>query len=154
MKIAILITIISAILFYFFRNKRNNEKLVIGNLSNFDEFISKLIDSKSNDSFLIISIKDTDKFIQFKYYVEEGLEIDFPLVTNEQKQKRNLLINYCKRNKLYFKINKSSDGQHEFLDIYLKAEKKELMDTVKKIYIDIYNVNPSTEFKINGDFGN
>ncbi|XDD52964.1 hypothetical protein AB3N62_10770 [Leptospira sp. WS4.C2] len=154
MKTAILIIIISTILLYFFRNKENNDKPIIGNLSNFDEFISKLIDSESNDSFLIISIKDTDKFIQFKYYVEEGLEIDFPLVTNEQIQKRNLLINYCKRNKLYFKINKSSDEQHEFLDIYLKAEKKELTDTVKKIYIDIYNVNPSTEFEFNGDFGN
>ncbi len=138
MKIIVTLITLLSILILYLLFKNPEQKPILGNLRDFDKMINNLIESKNQESFLIIQISNSTNFIQFKYYEEDGLEIDFPLVTNEQKENKDRIIKYCDDKRLNYKINKGSDEISEFIDIYVKSDTEAQIKIVKQIFKDIY----------------
>jgi hypothetical protein len=147
MNLLVTLLALISILILYLLFKKPKEKPILGNLDDFDKMINSLIESHNPEAFLIIQISNSINFIQFKYYEEEGLEIDFPLVTNHQIENKDRIIKYCDDKRLNYKITKGSDKTSEFIDIYVKSDKEEQIKFVKQIFKDIYQVNENTIFE-------
>ncbi|TGL59918.1 hypothetical protein [Leptospira jelokensis] len=141
----ILIVVIVLILIYFTFGfyLQTSIPLVEGSLVDVDENLTKLIAKNDYDSFLVIQISHDDEFVQFKYSEEDGLLIDFPLVTDNQKAKTNQILSFCKREALEYEF--LNDEEDQQIDIFPKGNQDQLVQIVKSILTEIFGVSEGTK---------
>ncbi len=138
----ILVIILILLLLFFFLPKPNRN-LTPGFLNDVDSFLAKLIENNHDDSFLIIEIAENKDFVQFKYSQNEGLLIDFPLVSESQKKYKHRILRFCENNQMTYEYNdKEEDGA---VDIIQLGDKDQLIELVKSILMDIFEVDDKKE---------
>ncbi|MBL0350425.1 MAG: hypothetical protein IPP68_08620 [Elusimicrobia bacterium] len=108
-----------------------------GGFSDIPRFVGKLAKEKTYDPFLIVTIENTDHFIQFRS-TPDGIEIDFPLITDRQKSREEVIRSAGKDLKLRLDVNKSADGADSFLDFYLKSTPEELSRVILIFFQKVY----------------
>ncbi len=105
--------------------------------------------STNEYSFLIIKIQGTYDFIQFTGDTK-GVQLNFPLITEEQKQHEAAFNNVSKKLNLKVIENKGSDGSR-FLDIDINGNANEISNTIKSFIKNLFNVDQSTSLEFEYD---
>ena len=121
-----------------------------GFISDIPKSIEGLVSSTHDQVFLIITVTETNEFAQLS--ASEGkTQLDFPLITTEQKQRKSDIINICKELGLELTINTGTNGA-EFLDYELQGTPEEISNIVVKVITKLFNVTPTTPlgFQTNG----
>lgn len=103
---------------YFFANELSLSSYVQG-----------LMNAPNQDGVLIISISGTSNFVQFTGGFK-GVQMDFPLVTSEQKEFRSSVERVAGSMNLSSVINIGTDGS-EFLDFDLHGSPAEVSNLVE-----------------------
>ena len=144
MKILIAISAIIILgAFLFVRSKQSQViPKIQGRLKNLEENLSKLMGSNNGHAFLIVEVSGTEDFIQFSGDVK-GAQLDFPLVTDHQKEMEAQIRQSAKNQNLAIIENKGSDGSR-FLDIDIDGSPSEIAEISKGLLVSIYGVNEST----------
>ena len=144
MKILIFISAIIILgAFLFVRSKQSQEiPKTQGSLKNLEENLSKLMGSNNGHAFLIVEVSGTEDFIQFSGD-DKGAQLDFPLVTDHQKEMEAQIRQSAKNQNLAIIENKGSDGSR-FLDIDIDGSPSEIAEISKGLLVSIYGVNEST----------
>lgn len=144
MKILIVIfAIIILGAFLLVRSKQNQEiPKIQGSLKDLEANLSKLMGSNNDHAFLIIEVSGTEDFIQFSGD-DKGVQLDFPLVTDRQKEMEAQIRQSAKNQNLAIIENKGSDGSR-FLDIDIDGSPSEITEISKALLKSIYRVNESS----------
>jgi hypothetical protein len=141
MKVYLLTFLIVIILFAISQFLKKSKK-VQGTMSNILSYIDKLIKSTKNDSFLIIIIKDTNDFIQFTK-TDNGVKLDFPLVTQSHKDLENQFRDICSKYSLNIIESKGTDGTR-FLDVNIQGSSYDITKINQSILTDLFKINSTT----------
>jgi len=144
MKILIVIFAIIVLgTFLLVRSKQNQEiPKIKGSLNELEENISKLMGSNNDNAFLIVEVSGTEDFIQFSGD-DKGVQLDFPLVTERQKEMEAQIRQSAKNQNLAIIENKGSDGSR-FLDIDIDGNPFKIAEISKDLLKNIYGVNESS----------
>lgn len=143
---SLIISFVFIILWFFIFPHKIELPEKIGSIDEFTIFLSDLENANNEDAFLIITLKDTDDFIQLKYFESYGFEIDFPLVTPMQKENESKIREVCKNLYLPITENLGTDGSL-FLDIYIQPKEVKISETVIKLFEQIYSADRKSLFK-------
>jgi len=108
-----------------------------GNFLDIPTFIAELEKTKTYESFLIITVADTPNFIQFRT-TPDGIEIDFPLSTQNQKDHETLVRAAGKGLNLKLVEHKGTGGI-VFLDYYVKATPEEVSKVISDLFKRVYS---------------
>lgn len=130
---------------YSSMNKIEEVVPVHGSLSDVKRYISGLMDAKGENGVLIITLLGTTKFVQFSGG-HEGVQMDFPLVTDEQKTRKNSILAAGKDLGLVHIINKGTDGS-KFIDFDLTDTSSGISKTIRGMLIALYEANETTPFE-------
>ena len=111
--------------------------------------ISALLESTADDAYLVIGIAGSNDFVQMSGYLGTA-ELDFPQLTDRQKQLRPKIEKVCGELGLDLVVNVGSDGS-EFLDYELPKSADEIARIVRSILSLVYEANDQTglEFEAN-----
>jgi hypothetical protein len=115
---------------------------ITGWLREIEDYIHKLMSGDNDTAFLVIEISGTEDFIQF-LNDEKGVQLDFPLVTDRQKQLEERLRQEALEQNLELLENNGTDGM-QFLTIFLKGSWSEIAQSIESLLINIFGVNANT----------
>jgi len=147
-----LIVIAIMVSFYIYRNSTKGMKditisketeTIVGNVSDIERNISRLMNSDYENAFLIIYIFGTEDFLQFTGDAQ-GVQMDFPLITARQKSIEKRFRNIAKIQSLKIDDNQGSDGSG-FLDIELNGEASDISIKIQKFMLELYQINEETK---------
>lgn len=144
LKIGILLIVLVAVVIYFVIRPTTNSP-VQGLTIDIENYINGLVGVPNEDGVLIITISGTSKFVQFNgggY----GVQMDFPLVTQEQKSMRASIEAVGKEMDLVAIINLGTDGS-EFIDFDLDGSPSEISNIVESFMAKLYGTNESTQLE-------
>jgi hypothetical protein len=144
LKIGILFIALAAVAIYFVIRSTTNSP-VRGSTIDIENYIDGLVGAPDEDGVLIITISGTSKFVQFNgggY----GVQMDFPLVTPEQKSMRASIETGGKEMGLVAIINLGTDGS-EFIDFDLNGNPSEISKIVESFMAKLYGTNQSTQLE-------
>ncbi len=151
MKIFIIIlAVVILAIFIFGRSKKAAElQKIEGKLEDIEDSINKLMCSKNDHAFIIVKISDTDDFIQFSGD-EKWVQLDFPLVTDRQKNLEDKFGKVARKWDLEVIENKGSDGTC-FLDIDINGSPSEVSKVIEGVMKEVFGVDKNTglEFQLN-----
>ena len=144
MKILIVVFAIIILGAFLLVRSRQNQEIpkIQGSLNELEEHISKLMGSNNDNAFLIVEVSGTEDFIQFSGD-DKGVQLDFPLVTERQKEMEAQVRQNAKNQKLAIIENKGSDGSR-FLDIDIDGSPSKIAEISKDLLMNIYGVNESS----------
>lgn len=113
-------------------------------------FINELRNSKADDAFLIIKIDGTENFIQFSG-TSEVVQMDFPMITENQRTYEMRIKAYGKKHELEIVENLGTDGSR-FLDFDLSGSASLIATQIVTAFSDIFSVDSDRmlQFKFNG----
>jgi len=100
--------------------------------------IAGLMDSTDKRSFLIVEIANTKDFIQFSGSTDV-VQMDFPLVTQRQKDLRSDIEKACSELGLDLELTPGSTGE-EFLDYNLKGSSESISNTIRQVLERVHGV--------------
>jgi hypothetical protein len=145
MKIFIVIFAIIIIgSFLLVRSKQDGEiPKIQGSLKDIENNLNKLMSSNNDHAFLIVEVSGTENFIQFSGG-DKGIQLDFPLVTDHQKEIEAKVRQRAKDQNLVIIENKGSDGSR-FLDINIDDSSSKIAEIVKSLLKNIYGVSESSK---------
>lgn len=150
MKILIIICVCLIVALYLFLPSKKNKEIpkVHGNLKNIESYINKLMVSDNDNAFLIIRIAGTEDFIQFSGD-DKGVQLDFPLITDRQKELESHFRQSAIKEGLKIIENKGSDG-YLFLDIDIKGSPSEITKATGALLKRVFGVAESSmlEFQL------
>ena len=151
MKIIISIIVLILIVTIYSRiiRKPNSGTVTIGKSEIIETMIENLMKSTNKYRFLIITKHGSDDFIQFTGD-NKGVQLDFPLVTERQKNQESAFRDTSAKLNLEVIDNQGSDGS-SFLDINLKGNPSEISDTVKKFLGLLFDVDSNTKLEFTYD---
>jgi len=151
-KVLIIAGIVFAILAIAFLAMPRQYELFskLGTISDIQKNIEGLLSSNDEKAFLIITVTNTNQFVQFSAY-DKIVQMDFPMIKDEQKDRRQKITEFCKSLGLELTVNIGTDGS-EFLDYDLSGTPNEITSTIAQIISKVFNVSPTTElsFQTNG----
>lgn len=116
-----------------------------GDLRDIEGVLQSLRESENPQSFLIVSVLDTGDFIQFSSN-ESAFEMDFPQITDRQKELRERFEATCAGLGLQLSVNRGTDGS-EFLDYELEGEISVVSNVVRVVLTDVFGVGSSTSLQ-------
>lgn len=87
---------------------------ITGRLREIEYYIHNLMSGDNDTAFLVIEISGTEDFIQF-LKDEKGVQLDFPLVTDRQKQLEERVRQEALEQNLELLENNGTDGQKNVL---------------------------------------
>ena len=119
-----------------------------GSLKDIENFINSLMVSDNDNAFLILGISGTEDFIQFSG-VEKGVLLDFPLITDRQKELESHFRQSVLKEGLKIIENKGSDGTI-FLDIDINGSPTDISKTTGALLKRVFGVTESSmlEFQL------
>jgi hypothetical protein len=115
---------------------------ITGWLREIEDYINTLMSGDNDTAFLVIEISGTEDFIQF-LNDEKSVQLDFPLVTDRQKQLAERLRQEALEQNLELLENNGTDGM-QFLTIFLKGSWSEVAQSIESLLINIFGVNANT----------
>lgn len=119
-----------------------------GGFSDIQPFLHKLMHSQSPNAFLVIKVTDTADFLQFT--AANGiLQMDYPLITDDQKSHAEQLSAACKALDLTPKRNTGTDGS-EFLDCDISGTPSEMASIVQKVFETVFGVSKDQQLTFEG----
>lgn len=112
--------------------------------------VSGLLASAADDAFLVVTIAGSSDFVQMSGY-RGSVELDFPQITDRQKQLRPKIEAVCRDLGLTPRVTRGSDGS-EFLDYDLPSDAGAIADIVRRILLDVFEVSEASQlgFEWNG----
>jgi hypothetical protein len=149
LEIEVLLVVLAVIVTYFLKRPKSNDP-VRGSIIDIENYIKGLMETAEGDGVLIVTITGTSNFVQFTGGVS-GVQMDFPLVTSEQKSLQVSIESVGKEMALAAIINSGSDGS-EFIDFNLEGSPSEITNIVENFMASLYGTNQTTqlEFKTYG----
>lgn len=105
--------------------------------------ISRLLAANKEGAFLIISVDQSDDFIQFTAS-PDAVELDMPLVTDRQRQIASKLRDACAKSHLEVIANTGSDGT-QFIDCLITGSVGDISKNIRQILLDIFDVRNDSE---------
>jgi hypothetical protein len=147
MKIIIIsIFVVLAIWFVVSCTKKSDDHgKIIGSLKDIENKINLLMNGNNEQSFLVIEISGTGDFIQFTGD-KKGVQLDFPLLTENQKRMESKIRSIAKDQSLTVVENKGTDG-NKFLDIDLNGTPAAVSKKIKSFLEKLFDVNDNTKLK-------
>ena len=121
-----------------------------GNFSDIGPYFNALSDAKNNNAFLVVTIKGTEDFFQFKHYEDGTFEIDFPLITERQQSLEDRVKTAHSDLGLSYELTESSDGSR-FIDVYTKMTSEEISGAVKDLFRKVFLSTQATELTFHWD---
>jgi hypothetical protein len=118
---------------------------MIGTMKDIENKINLLMNSSNERSFLVIEISGTGDFIQFSGD-KNGVQIDFPLLTENQKRMESKFRGIAKDQSLTVIENRGTDG-NKFLDIDLNGAPADISKKIKSFLEKLFEVDENTELK-------
>jgi hypothetical protein len=115
---------------------------ITGWLREIEYYIHNLMSGDNDTAFLVIEISGTEDFIQF-LKDDEGVQLDFPLLTDRQKQLEERLRQEALVQNLELLENNGTDGM-QFLNMTLKGSSSEVAQSIESLLINIFGVNANT----------
>ena len=109
------------------------------------ESIRWLLTSQDSDAFLVISISGTDDFLQMKP-AGSGVELDYPQITERQKELRAEFERVCQNLRLPVRISHGSDGS-QFLDVDIKGSEEEITSAVRTMMVELFGFTDTQELE-------
>lgn len=143
--ITIIVLVVLGFVVYSSMNRTEETDPVKGSLNDVERFISGLMSAEGENGVLIITLSGTTKFVQFNGS-RKGVQMDFPLVTDEQKTRRDSILAAAKSLGLVHVLNKGSDGA-EFIDFNLTDTAPAISKTIRDMLSQLYEANEATEFE-------
>ena len=145
-KIVILIGIglICVIAFLVFVLRSSTATTIVGTSKDILQYLSELQFAQDDDAFLVVTLRGTPDFIQFKYSNGQ-FEIDFPLVSERQQSFEERIKSAC--SDIGLKIQVSDDSQ--FLDIYENSTAEKIAESVIRIFQEVYGATSSDQYEFN-----
>ena len=142
--------IILVVLFLGFRYLSPKRRLMCSKDGTFDDlsaYFQDLTAARKATAFLIISVKDTDKFIQFKYHRKivqrnaqsyQGVfEIDFPIITPYQKSIEKKFLAVCAEFELEV-AESPAHFRHRFHNAYVLGSAAEMGEVVTRMFMEVH----------------
>ena len=121
----------------------------LGTTSDIQTHIDSLMNSKNEYAFLIITLKGTLNFIQFTGD-KSGAQLDFPLITDRQKELKKTFKETANELGLNVIENKGADGS-DFLDINIHDSSKEIAK-ISIIFMErLFNITPNSKLEFEYD---
>ncbi len=148
MKILIFIFVCLIVVLYLFLPSKKVKVIpkIQGNLKDIENYINRLMVSDNDNSFLIIGISGTEDFIQFSGD-NKGVQLDFPLVTDRQKELESHFRQSAKKEGLKIIDNTGSDGSF-FLDIDINGSSAEITKVISALLKRVFGVTESSTLEI------
>ena len=142
MKIVILLTVLALIAYLLWPRSNYSE---VGRIIDLPKYFNLLQNSSPSFETLIISIKASDDFVQFSRD-GKNVEMDFPLVTPQQKALELKFRAVCKKQNLDIREVIGSD-ESLFLDADLPKATRDRANIVKNILTDVFDITESEKLK-------
>lgn len=146
---ALFLIIVLVVVAYWFWPRSNyagvEEMSKDGQLIDLPKYFNLYQSAASPYEMLIISAKGSEEFVQFS---REGsnVEIDFPLVTENQKSLESKFRKTCERQGLEIREVFGSDDTL-FLDADLPPSTEERAKIIKNILIDVFDITESEKLQ-------
>ena len=144
LKIGVLLVVLTVIVVYFLKRPTENSP-VQGSTIDIENYIKGLMGTIEEDGVLIVTISGTSKFVQFNGGAS-GVQMDFPLVTSDQKSLQVSIESVGKEMELEAIINLGSDGS-QFIDFNLEGSPSEISNIVENFMAKLYGTNQSTQLE-------
>ena len=109
-----------------------------------------LMASTRGDSFLIVTVKGTEDFIQFTGH-PGGVQLDFPVITNPQKILEPRFYETAKKLGLAVVENPGSGGSR-FLDIDIKGSPSEVAQVTRAFLAEFLNVTDDSALEFQDEY--
>jgi len=142
MKIIALGAFLVLLAYWFWPRTNYSES---GLLADLPKQFDLLQNSTSSFETLVISVNSTSEFVQFSKY-GKNIELDFPLVTDNQKILEPKFREVCKVHALEIRDSEGSDGSR-FLDVDLPQGTEKRATIVKNILTDVFDVTERAKLK-------
>ncbi len=148
MIFGLVLVLIFLVMSFLSKSKANNSKS--GTIIDIEKYISGLLNSTNMQVFLIIKVEATNQFTQLTKN-KNGVQLDFPLVTDEQKSRKQDIIKIGEQLKLNLISNIGTNGV-EFLDFGLEGDSEFLANAIEQVLTRLYKIDKNTdlEFQTNG----
>ena len=151
MKLFLTIIPVVVVLMIFACSRRTGDDgKISGRIDDVEQNIAQLMKSDNEQAFLVIGTSENDEFIQFTPY-EDGVQLDFPLITKRQEAREAQFKQIAKELKLKVIENEGTDGSR-FLDIDLNGTAAEISQTVKIFLRKLYGLNDSSIIQLDQNF--
>ena len=112
--------------------------------------IEGLMASPRQDSFLIVTVKGTEEFIQFTSD-QTGVQLDFPIITARQRTKEQSFRETAKKQGLAVIESKGSDGSR-FLDINIEGSPSEVSQVARAFVADFLDVTDDSDLEYKAEY--
>lgn len=113
-----------------------------GTLSELGAYIGPLMRADRAPAFLIVTVKDTEDFVQFTASTD-SVQFDLPLLSDRQKSFEDKLRKLCADHGLSPFSTQGSDGT-EFLDCDISGRESEVTKTVGQIILRLFDITNAT----------
>jgi hypothetical protein len=120
-----------------------------GTFADLERQVDRLLRATDPHAFLVIELQGTPHFLQFSAS-SEGIELDYPLVTEEQKKREGALRTVCSGAGLRLRESTGSDGTR-FLDCDLPRDAKVAAAAVRRALELMFGASPDTQLLFGGD---
>jgi hypothetical protein len=146
MKILIIIfaLVLVSLAIFLLSSRPNDTATSVGSIDDIESNIEKMMRSSKQDAFLIVTVYGTSDFIQFTGDAK-SVQLDFPLVTDEQKSMETAFRSVAKELNLNTVENRA--GDEIFLDIDIKGTAAEISIIAKALIIKLFMVNQNTKIE-------
>ena len=125
-------------LLHRFVNRPKQLPVAHGSLADLHSYVGRLIRSPNSGGTLVIQIRGAEAFIQFTGG-SSGVEMDFPLVTPDQKAREPIIRAFCDRYHLRLRVSFGTDGSG-FLDVDLAPDVGMISTVVRAAFAEIFDV--------------
>ena len=119
------------------RHSKSEEQIEIGSINQLESLVTRLVNSRAEFSYLVIKPEGAAAFIQLTAS-DEGAQIDFPLVTDEQKALGSVVEEVAMKNALVVYETISTDGS-KFLDIDVNGGPNQITETVQILVKGVFS---------------
>jgi hypothetical protein len=150
MKYVIVIVVVVVVLVFWMMKPQNTSAGSQGILSDVPRYIEALLKSDDPHAFLIITHDSSGDFLQFTA-TENIVQMDFPLITEQQKSKAEKLKTTCSSLGLVLEENTGTDGS-KFFDWNLSGTPEEMFKIIAPVFIQAFGAkaDDAIEFQHDG----
>ena len=119
-----------------------------GTLPDVQGHLERLLKASDPQAFLIIALQGTPHFLQFTASADV-IEMDYPLATDEQRQRGDAVSAFCQRSGLRLRKTEGSDGT-QFLDCDLPHDAAAAAAIVQRAINELFGASSTTELRFSG----
>lgn len=113
------------------------------------DYVERLMRSTWDGAFLVVTVEGSEDFVQMTAG-EEGVQIDFPLVTARQRGFESKIRATAEGEGLAVEENVGSDGAR-FLDMYLAKDADAVARACRAFLREVFGAREDTRLEFDGD---